>query len=65
MLLRSVKIAVVAGTILALINYRPDLVARRLSLQWVLPMLATYLILFASAVYVQCRATNRFTRPAP
>jgi hypothetical protein len=58
-LLRSVKTALVVGTLLALINHGQDLLSEQFSLHWVIPMLLTYLVPFSVAMYSQVQGKRQ------
>lgn len=58
-LLRSIKTALVVGTILALINHGQDLLAGQFSWRWVIPMLITYLVPFSVATYGQVQGKRQ------
>ena len=59
---RSVKTALVIGTILALINHGQDLFAGQFSLRWIIPMLITYLVPFTVATYGQVQGKRQRDR---
>jgi hypothetical protein len=61
-LLRSVKTALVVGTLLALINHGQDLLSGQFSLHWVIPMLVTYLVPFSVATYGQVQGKRQRDR---
>jgi hypothetical protein len=61
-LVRSIKTALVIGTILAIINHGQELLTGRFSLQWVVPMLITYLVPFAVATYGQIQGKRQRDR---
>ena len=56
---RSLKTALVVGTILALINHGQDLLAGQFSLRWIIPMLLTYLVPFIVATYGQVQGKRQ------
>ena len=58
-MLRSIKTALVVGTILALINHTQDLLAGQFSWRWVAPMLITYLVPFSVATYGQAQGKRQ------
>ena len=58
-LLRSIKTALVIGTILAVLNHRQDLLAGQFSPRWVIPMGLTYLVPFAVATYGQVQGKRQ------
>ena len=58
-LLRSLKTALVVGTILALINHGQDLLAGQFSWRWVIPMLITYLVPFSVDTYGQVQGKRQ------
>jgi len=58
-LLRSIKTALVVGTVLALINHGEDLLARQFSWHWVAPMLLTYFVPFIVATYGQVQGKRQ------
>ena len=59
-LLRSLKTALVVGTILGLINHGSELLSGQFAWNWVIPALVTYLIPFAVATYGQAQGTIHF-----
>lgn len=61
-LLRSIKTALVVGTILALINHEQDLLTGQFSLRWIIPMLVTYLVPFVVATYGQVQGKRQRDR---
>ncbi len=61
-LVRSVKTALVVGTILALINHGQEVLAGGFSLRWVIPMLVTYLVPFSVATYGQVQGKRQRDR---
>jgi hypothetical protein len=58
-LLRSIKTALLVGTILALINHGQELLAGQFSWRWVIPMLITYLVPFSVATYGQVQGKRQ------
>ncbi len=58
-LVRSIKTGLVVGTILALINHGQQMLGGRFSLDWVIPMLLTYLVPFAVAAYGQVQGKRQ------
>lgn len=58
-LVRSIKTALVVGTILALINHGQDLLSGQFSLRWIIPMLLTYLVPFVVATYGQVQGKRQ------
>ncbi len=58
-LVRSIKTALVVGTILALINHGQQMLAGRVSLDWVIPVVLTYLVPFAVATYGQMQGKRQ------
>jgi hypothetical protein len=61
-LARSVKTALVVGTILALINHGQQLLAGRFSADWMVPMAITYLVPFSVATYGQVQGKRQRDR---
>ena len=61
-LLRSVKTALVVGTILALINHGQDMLTGQFSPRWIVPMLITYLVPFSVATYGQVQGKRQRDR---
>ncbi|HYK86576.1 MAG TPA: nitrate/nitrite transporter NrtS [Ktedonobacteraceae bacterium] len=61
-LVRSIKTALVIGTILAIINHGQDLLTGHFSPQWVVPMLITYLVPFTVATYGQIQGKRQRDR---
>ena len=58
-LLRSLRTALVVGSILALINHWQQLFSGRVSLDWLAPMLLTYLVPFSVATYGQVQGKRQ------
>ncbi len=58
-LVRSIKTALVVGTILAIINHGQELLTGHFSPQWVIPMLITYLVPFSVATYGQVQGKRQ------
>lgn len=58
-ILRSIKVALIIGTILALINHGQDLLSGHFSWHWVIPLLVTYLVPFSVATYSQVRGKQQ------
>jgi hypothetical protein len=58
-LLRSIKTALVIGTILAVLNHGQDLLAGQFSPRWVIPMGLTYLVPFVVATYGQVQGKRQ------
>ena len=56
---RSIKTALVVGTILALINHGQELLAEQFSWRWVIPMLITYFVPFSVATYGQVQGKRQ------
>ena len=61
-LVRSVKTALVVGTILALINHGQEMLAGAFSARWVIPMVVTYLVPFSVATYGQVQGKRQRDR---
>jgi len=61
-LVRSIKTALVIGTILAIINHGQELLTGHFSPQWVVPMLITYLVPFTVATYGQVQGKRQRDR---
>ncbi len=61
-LVRSIKTALVIGTILAIINHGQELLTGHFSPQWVIPMLITYLVPFTVATYGQIQGKRQRDR---
>ena len=61
-LIRSIKTALVVGTILALINHGQDLLSGHFSPQWVIPVCITYLVPFSVATYGQVQGKRQRDR---
>lgn len=61
-LVRSIKTALVVGTILALINHWQDMLTGQFSLSWIVPMLITYLVPFSVATYGQVQGKRQRDR---
>jgi hypothetical protein len=61
-LLRSIKTALVVGTILGLINHGQDMLTGQFSLRWIVPMLITYLVPFSVATYGQVQGKRQRDR---
>jgi hypothetical protein len=59
---RSIKTALVVGTILALINHGQDMLSGQFSWHWMLPMLITYLVPFSVATYGQVQGKRQRDR---
>ncbi len=57
---RSVKTALVVGSILALINHGQQFLSGQSSASWIIPMLVTYLVPFSVATYGD-HLINHFT----
>jgi hypothetical protein len=58
-LLRSVKTALVVGSILALINHGQQFLSGQFSASWMIPTLVTYLVPFSVATYGQVQAKRQ------
>ncbi|MBA2286839.1 MAG: nitrate/nitrite transporter NrtS [Ktedonobacteraceae bacterium] len=56
---RSVKTALVVGSILALINHGQQFLSGQFSASWIIPMLVTYLVPFSVATYGQVQAKRQ------
>ena len=61
-LLRSIKTALVVGTILALINHGQQFLSGSFSPSWVVPMLITYIVPFTVATYGQVQGKRQRDR---
>ncbi len=61
-LLRSLKTALVVGTILGLINHGSELLSGQFAWNWVIPALVTYLVPFAVATYGQVQGKRQRDR---
>ncbi|HEY7835142.1 MAG TPA: nitrate/nitrite transporter NrtS [Ktedonobacterales bacterium] len=61
-LARSLKTALVVGTILALINHGQQLLLGQFAPSWVVPMLVTYLVPFSVATYGQVQGKRQRDR---
>jgi hypothetical protein len=64
-LVRSIKTALVVGTILALINHGQDMLSGEFSWRWMAPMLLTYLVPFSVATYGQVQGKRQRDRLKP
>jgi hypothetical protein len=58
-LARSLKTALVVGTVLAIINHGQQLLAGQFTPAWVVPMLVTYLVPFSVATYGQVKGKRQ------
>src|SRR5579859_338797 len=58
-LLRSARMALVVGTVLALINHGPALIAGRFTPEQLLPSLITYLVPFTVSLYSQVQGKRQ------
>ncbi|HEY6408908.1 MAG TPA: nitrate/nitrite transporter NrtS [Ktedonobacteraceae bacterium] len=58
-LVRSIKTALVVGTLLALINHWQDFLSGDFSPHWIIPMLLTYLVPFSVATYGQVQGKRQ------
>ncbi len=58
-LVRSIKTALVVGTLLALINHGLDFLSGEFSPRWIIPMLLTYLVPFSVATYGQVQGKRQ------
>ncbi len=58
-LLRSLTIALLAGTVLALPTFGPSLLTGTVMPGQLLALLASYVVLFGTAVYAQVQGTRR------
>ncbi len=56
---RSVKTALVVGSILALINHGQQFLSGQFSASWLIPMLVTYFVPFSVATYGQVQAKRQ------
>lgn len=61
-LARSIKTALVIGTILAIINHGQDFLSGQFSPRWIVPMLITYLVPFCVATYGQVQGKRQRDR---
>lgn len=61
-LLRSIKTALVVGTLLAFINHGQQLLSGNFSPSWIIPMLITYLVPFSVATYGQVQGKRQRDR---
>lgn len=61
-ILRSIKTALVVGSILALINHGQALLSGHFAPDWVIPMLITYLVPFSVATYGQVQGKRQRDR---
>ncbi len=61
-LLRSIKTALVVGTILAFINHGQQFLSGNFSLSWIIPMLVTYFVPFSVATYGQVQGKRQRDR---
>jgi hypothetical protein len=57
--MRSIKTALVVGTILAFINHWMDILSGQFSPRWIVPMLITYLVPFMVATYGQVQGKRQ------
>lgn len=67
-ILRSIKTALVVGSVLAIINHGQALLSGHFAPGWVIPMLITYLVPFTVATYAQVqgkRQRDRLRMAAP
>jgi hypothetical protein len=58
-ILRSIKTALVIGTILAIINHGQQMLSGHFELNWIVPMLITYLVPFSVATYGQVQGKRQ------
>lgn len=56
---RSIKTALVVGSILAAINHGQDILSGQLSWHWLVPMLVTYLVPFSVATFGQVQGKRQ------
>ena len=61
-LLRSIKTALVVGTILAFINHGQQFLSGNFSPSWIVPVLVTYLVPFTVATYGQIQGKRQRDR---
>lgn len=61
-ILRSIKTALVVGSVLALINHGQQMLSGHFALAWVIPMLITYLVPFSVATYSQIQGKRQRDR---
>jgi len=60
--LRSIKTALIVGTILVLINHGSELLSGQFAWNWVIPALVTYLVPFSVATYGQAQGKRQRDR---
>jgi hypothetical protein len=58
-ILRSIKTALVIGSILALINHGQQMFSGHFALDWIVPMLVTYCVPFSVATYGQVQGKRQ------
>lgn len=61
-IVRSIKTALVVGTILAIINHGLDILSGQFSPRWIVPMLITYLVPFCVATFGQVQGKRQRDR---
>lgn len=61
-ILRSIRTALVVGSVLALINHGQQMLSGHFSPEWVVPMLITYLVPFTVATYSQIQGKRQRDR---
>lgn len=59
---RSVKTALIVGTILAFINHGQQILSRQFAAAWIVPTLVTYLVPFTVATYGQVQGKRQRER---
>ncbi len=59
---RSMKTALIVGTILALINHGQQFLSGQFAAAWIVPMLVTYLVPFTVATYGQVQGKRQRER---
>ncbi len=61
-LLRSIKTALVIGSILGVINHGQDILPGQFSWHWIIPLLVTYLVPFSTATFGQVQGKRQRDR---
>jgi hypothetical protein len=61
-IVRSIKMALIVGTILAIINHGQDMLTGQLSPRWIVPMLITYLVPFSVVTFGQVQGKRQRDR---
>lgn len=64
-ILRSIKTALVVGSVLAIINHGQAMLSGHFAPDWVIPMLITYLVPFTVATYGQVQGKRQRDRLRP